>query len=113
MEGSGKMVVVAVGVNSQSGIIFALLGASQNAEEDQQAAANGILLSEINCPSHSIDDSRVLLPRDQFFLTIKLPFLTSCKVYVLVAYMQWFICRVAQKVSHYQVSSLNRIKNRH
>jgi len=43
MEGSGKMVVVAVGVNSQSGIIFALLGASQNAEEEQ-AAANGILL---------------------------------------------------------------------
>jgi len=41
MEGSGKMVVVAVGVNSQSGIIFALLGASQDAEE-QPAAANGI-----------------------------------------------------------------------
>jgi len=41
MEGSGKMIVVAVGVNSQSGIIFALLGASQNAEEEQ-AAANGI-----------------------------------------------------------------------
>jgi len=41
MEGSGKMVVVAVGVNSQSGIIFALLGASQNTEEEQ-AAANGI-----------------------------------------------------------------------
>jgi len=44
MEGSGKMVVVAVGVNSQSGIIFALLGASQHAEEEQ-AAANGISLS--------------------------------------------------------------------
>ncbi|KAL5013629.1 hypothetical protein ScPMuIL_007899 [Solemya velum] len=32
MEGSGKMLVTAVGVNSQTGIIFALLGASQ--EED-------------------------------------------------------------------------------
>ena len=42
MEGSGKMIVVAVGVNSQSGIIFALLGASQNAEEEAAAAANGI-----------------------------------------------------------------------
>jgi len=41
MEGSGKMIVVAVGVNSQSGIIFALLGASQEAEEEQ-AATNGI-----------------------------------------------------------------------
>lgn len=29
MEGSGKMVVTAVGVNSQAGIIFALLGAAQ------------------------------------------------------------------------------------
>ena len=28
MEGSGKMVVAAVGVNSQAGIIFALLGAA-------------------------------------------------------------------------------------
>jgi len=28
MEGSGKMVVTAVGLNSQSGIIFALLGAT-------------------------------------------------------------------------------------
>lgn len=32
MEGSGKMVVTAVGINSQSGIIFALLGAA--AEEE-------------------------------------------------------------------------------
>ena len=32
MEGSGKMVVTAVGVNSQTGIIFALLGASQDDE---------------------------------------------------------------------------------
>ncbi|XP_061629080.1 plasma membrane calcium-transporting ATPase 1-like isoform X1 [Phyllopteryx taeniolatus] len=31
MEGSGKMVVTAVGVNSQTGIIFALLGASEEA----------------------------------------------------------------------------------
>lgn len=29
MEGSGKMLVVAVGINSQAGIIFALLGATQ------------------------------------------------------------------------------------
>lgn len=35
MEGSGKMVVTAVGVNSQTGIIFALLGASN--DEDYSA----------------------------------------------------------------------------
>uniref|UniRef100_A0A4W6FHX9 Calcium-transporting ATPase n=1 Tax=Lates calcarifer TaxID=8187 RepID=A0A4W6FHX9_LATCA len=33
MEGSGKMVVTAVGVNSQTGIIFTLLGAGEEAEE--------------------------------------------------------------------------------
>ncbi|XP_051964547.1 plasma membrane calcium-transporting ATPase 3-like isoform X4 [Xyrauchen texanus] len=33
MEGSGKMVVIAVGVNSQTGIIFTLLGAGEIEEE--------------------------------------------------------------------------------
>ncbi|VEL22700.1 unnamed protein product [Protopolystoma xenopodis] len=36
MEGSGKMLVIAVGPNSQAGIIFALLGA---ADGDPTAAA--------------------------------------------------------------------------
>ncbi|XP_076814824.1 plasma membrane calcium-transporting ATPase 2-like isoform X2 [Clavelina lepadiformis] len=34
MEGSGKMVVTAVGVNSQTGIIFSLLGASEGADNE-------------------------------------------------------------------------------
>lgn len=33
MEGSGKMVVTAVGVNSQAGIIFTLLGAAVDEQE--------------------------------------------------------------------------------
>jgi Ca2+ transporting ATPase len=33
MEGSGRMVVTAVGVNSQTGIIFTLLGAGSEEEE--------------------------------------------------------------------------------
>lgn len=36
MEGSGKMLVTAVGVNSQTGIIFALLGASQEEDSDKK-----------------------------------------------------------------------------
>lgn len=32
MEGSGKMLVTAVGVNSQTGIIFKLLGASEDGD---------------------------------------------------------------------------------
>jgi len=39
MEGSGKMVVTAVGMNSQAGIIVALLGAT--AEELDKATATG------------------------------------------------------------------------
>ncbi|KAM3925105.1 plasma membrane calcium-transporting ATPase 1 isoform 2-T4 [Leptodactylus fuscus] len=36
MEGSGKMVVTAIGVNSQTGIIFTLLGAGENEEEKEK-----------------------------------------------------------------------------
>lgn len=36
MEGSGRMVVVAVGVNSQAGIIFTLLGAAQSEDDAQK-----------------------------------------------------------------------------
>lgn len=36
MEGSGRMVVTAVGINSQAGIIFALLGAANDENEAQK-----------------------------------------------------------------------------
>lgn len=36
MEGSGRMVVTAVGVNSQTGIIFTLLGAGGEEEEKKE-----------------------------------------------------------------------------
>lgn len=36
MEGSGKMVVTAVGVNSQTGIIFTLLGSGDDEDEDEE-----------------------------------------------------------------------------
>ena len=36
MEGSGRMVVTAVGVNSQTGIIFTLLGAGGDDEEEKK-----------------------------------------------------------------------------
>lgn len=36
MEGSGKMVVTAVGVNSQTGIIFTLLGAGEDDDDDDE-----------------------------------------------------------------------------
>ncbi|XP_077133405.1 plasma membrane calcium-transporting ATPase 2 isoform X12 [Ranitomeya variabilis] len=39
MEGSGRMLVTAVGVNSQTGIIFTLLGASESEDEKKEKKA--------------------------------------------------------------------------
>lgn len=36
MEGSGRMLVTAVGINSQTGIIFTLLGAGEMEEEGKE-----------------------------------------------------------------------------
>ena len=36
MEGSGKMVVTAVGIHSQTGIIMTLLGAARTIEDEEQ-----------------------------------------------------------------------------
>lgn len=41
MEGSGKIVVTAVGINSQSGIIFALLGAAAEDEKEKPKKNKG------------------------------------------------------------------------
>ncbi|XP_073522670.1 plasma membrane calcium-transporting ATPase 4 isoform X5 [Phyllobates terribilis] len=37
MEGSGRMLVTAVGINSQTGIIFTLLGANEGGEEEKKS----------------------------------------------------------------------------
>lgn len=36
MEGSGKILVTAVGINSQAGIIMSLLGATQEAKDKEK-----------------------------------------------------------------------------
>ena len=55
MEGSGRMVVTAVGINSQTGIIFTLLGASEGEEEEKK---KGKGLSEEPHPSHPHGQTR-------------------------------------------------------
>lgn len=47
MEGSGRMVVTAVGVNSQTGIIFTLLGAGTE-EEEKKEKKGSIIMSLIH-----------------------------------------------------------------
>lgn len=51
MEGSGKMLVTAVGVNSQTGIIMMLLGAARTVVEEEQKAAKreGLLCHRVCC----------------------------------------------------------------
>ena len=46
MEGSGRMVVTAVGINSQAGIIFTLLGAAADQQEaDAKKRKKGTIVS--------------------------------------------------------------------
>lgn len=56
MEGSGRMVVTAVGINSQTGIIFTLLGASEGEEEEKKKKGKG--LSEEPLPSQPHGQTR-------------------------------------------------------
>jgi hypothetical protein len=51
MEGSGRMVVTAVGINSQAGIIFALLGAAQSEDDAQKKQMKKGLSRKINYSS--------------------------------------------------------------
>ena len=50
MEGSGKMVTTAVGVNSQAGIIFTLLGAAEVELEKNKISK---VATESNCHSEA------------------------------------------------------------
>ncbi|XP_078008323.1 plasma membrane calcium-transporting ATPase 2 isoform X5 [Phascolarctos cinereus] len=56
MEGSGRMLVTAVGVNSQTGIIFTLLGAGGEEEEKKDkkgvTKVDGLQLPDSSYPSH-------------------------------------------------------------
>ena len=52
MEGSGKMVVVAVGKNSQSGIILTLLGATKETKQEKKdRKKNAANNKSINLPA--------------------------------------------------------------
>ncbi|XP_034724788.1 plasma membrane calcium-transporting ATPase 2 isoform X1 [Etheostoma cragini] len=52
MEGSGRMVVTAVGVNSQTGIIFTLLGAGTEEEEKIEKKGGAVEDGHQNADSH-------------------------------------------------------------
>ena len=72
MEGSGKMVVTAVGINSQTGIIFSLLGASEESDEDTGLMELKFFMlfslnppSDVHCRSHCLSGkSRLPLKHD-------------------------------------------------
>merc|ERR1719186_1805459 len=51
MEGSGKVLVTAVGINSQAGIIFTLLGAAADEVEEEQRKAKKVLVTAVGINS--------------------------------------------------------------
>jgi len=66
MEGNGRMVVTAVGVNSQAGIIFCLLGAT--AESDDEKKEKKMKMKK----SKATADTASELARLQFFFSLYL-----------------------------------------
>lgn len=54
MEGSGKMLVTAVGVNSQAGIIFTLLGAAVDQQEQEIKKMKKGMFFLIPCACHCL-----------------------------------------------------------
>uniref|UniRef100_A0A0K0F2H5 Calcium-transporting ATPase n=1 Tax=Strongyloides venezuelensis TaxID=75913 RepID=A0A0K0F2H5_STRVS len=66
MEGSGRMVLTAVGVNSQTGIIMALLGASgkDKKDDDEKNVSHSENLSNIKVPALSGSDIEVKKKKD-------------------------------------------------
>nr|BCY27127.1 plasma membrane Ca++ ATPase isoform b [Ascidia zara] len=63
MEGSGKMVITAVGLNSQTGIIFSLLGASE--DHDDHDAGNHDSRADVNV-NHDHNASPESIPLTEF-----------------------------------------------
>ena len=74
MEGSGRMVVAAVGINSQAGIIFALLGAAQNEDDAQRKIKRkGQLLHSNFYANYSslIDPTTIIIPLNNSLIDLK------------------------------------------
>lgn len=66
MEGSGRMVVTAVGVNSQTGIIMTLLGATKANTNAQHQALNQ------NSITSFLSNSSKIVPKSKFLLNFNL-----------------------------------------
>ncbi|ESO99441.1 hypothetical protein LOTGIDRAFT_186814 [Lottia gigantea] len=79
MEGSGKMLVTAVGPNSQTGIIFALLGASHEEEEKKNkkkkakgGSNSGSETEEVDVPETGKDEEKKSGRKEKSVLQSKL-----------------------------------------
>ncbi|CAL8339751.1 unnamed protein product [Merluccius merluccius] len=97
MEGSGRMVVTAVGVNSQTGIIFTLLGAGTEEEELKEKKANS--RSVFSCVSGLLMSSitviiLVLTFVIDTFVVQGLPWLTECTPIYIQYFVKFFIVGV-------------------
>ena len=67
MEGSGRLLVTAVGTNSQAGKIFSLLGAVEASPQDDKAIPEDCRAGPATCPADAVGDSlRTEVERQEF-----------------------------------------------
>ncbi|MFT7800980.1 plasma membrane calcium-transporting ATPase 3-like isoform X1 [Arapaima gigas] len=65
MEGSGRMVVTAVGINSQTGIIFTLLGAGEGEEERKEKKEGNSNTATLQPPAVEVKQSNITNGKQQ------------------------------------------------
>jgi len=71
MEGSGKMLVTAVGVNSQAGIIFTLLGAAVDEQEEEiKKQRKGIIVIKFFVSSYEVSYNPYIFKSFHLFIKI-------------------------------------------
>lgn len=79
MEGSGKMLVTAVGVNSQAGIIFTLLGAAvDQQQEERKKMKKGTLIVILD---------RLITLNDYTFIQMLLNSWSNVIFYIYIVYV--------------------------
>uniref|UniRef100_A0A673ZX43 Calcium-transporting ATPase n=1 Tax=Salmo trutta TaxID=8032 RepID=A0A673ZX43_SALTR len=68
MEGSGKILITAVGVNSQTGIIFTLLGAEEDEDDDEDEKSKGgagVEMQPLNSDDGGEEKKKANLPKKE------------------------------------------------
>lgn len=82
MEGSGKMLVTAVGINSQAGIIFTLLGAAVDQQEEEMKKQRKGKLLDLVHSQYSYKNTFLHIIYSNILLFIKFKILGKSSIFV-------------------------------